>query len=328
MPLNFEIPKILKELKKRKPKKILLQLPEGIKQNAFEIVKEIEKLGIEVVVSGDTAWGACCVDASEAKSVGVDLILHLGHTKFHEPKFPTIFVEVKDELNLEKLLKKSLVKIKQFKKIGLSVAVQHIHDLKKIKSFYEQNEKKVFLSKKKGLIAYEGHVVGCQFEGLKSIQNDVEAFIIVGNNFHSMGAAISVEKPVFLIDVYNDDVREMKDVREKIIKQRFISIDKCKAAKRVAIIVEAKSGQKFGTPKTLSKKLKGAGKEVIIVRMNEMTQEKLMNFYNVDCFISLACPRIAVDDFFKYEKPIITYREALVAIGEKTFDDLMKEGFI
>ena len=53
-----------------------------------------------------------------------------------------------------------------------------------------------------------------------------------------------------------------------------------------------------------------------------------MNFYDIDCFIELACPRIAVDDFAKYSKPILTFKEALVALGEKSWDEILQEGFI
>jgi 2-(3-amino-3-carboxypropyl)histidine synthase len=62
--------------------------------------------------------------------------------------------------------------------------------------------------------------------------------------------------------------------------------------------------------------------------MNEVTPDKLMNFYSVDGYVELACPRIAVDDVAKYNKPILTFKEALVALGEKSWEDLIKEGLI
>ena len=46
MAFNFETKKLVSELKKRKPKKVLVQLPEGIKQNTEEVVGIIEDLGI------------------------------------------------------------------------------------------------------------------------------------------------------------------------------------------------------------------------------------------------------------------------------------------
>lgn len=327
MTLNFEIEKLVKELKKAKPKRVLVQLPEGIKVKAFEITEVIEKLGIEVVVSGETCWGGCSIGVEEAKSSGCDLIVHFGHAEFIKVKFPVIYIEVRDELNLVPIMKKSLPSIKKYNTLGLSYSIQHRHDIPKVIDFYEKQGKKILLSKKKGFAAYEGHVVGCEYHGLQDIEDKVDAFLILGNNFHSMGAALQVTKPVILIDVYNNEIKDMSEQREIIIKQRFISIEKLKKAKNVGILIEIKPGQKFGAPKILIKKLKEKGKNVILISMNELTPDKLMNFYNVDCFIELACPRIAVDDFFKYHKPIVTFREALSALGEKSWDDLLEKGF-
>jgi 2-(3-amino-3-carboxypropyl)histidine synthase len=206
--------------------------------------------------------------------------------------------------------------------------VQHKDDIPGIIKFYEENGKKVILSKKKGRVAYEGHIVGCQYSGLKEIQSEVDAFVILGNQFHSMGAVLAVKKPVILIDVYNDKIREMKGIREKILKQRAISIEKLREARKVGIIIEIKPGQRFGSPKLLLEKLKEAGKTAIVITMNEITPDKIMNFYDIDCFVELACPRIAIDDFAKYPRPIVTYREALVALGEKSWKELLENGFI
>ncbi len=328
MALDFEKEKLVSELKKLKPKKVLVQLPEGIKKNAIELSKIIEDLGIEVVISGETCWGGCCVSPKEAELVGADLIVHFGHAEFIATDFPVLYIEVKDILDLKPLLEKSLKDVEKFSSIGLSYSIQHRHDLNNIIRFYEDHGKKVVLSKKIGAVAYEGHIVGCQYEGLKAIQNEVNAFVIIGNNFHSMGAAIAVEKSVILLDVYNDDVKVMKGVRETIIKQRALSIEKMKEARKVGIIAEVKPGQKFGLAQPLIEKLKKAGKDVVYISMNEMTNEKIMNFYDIDCFVELACPRIAIDDFAKYDKPIVTYKEALVALGEKSWKDLLDGGFV
>ena len=328
MALDFEIPKLIRELKKRKPRKVLVQLAEGIKQNANEISKVFDDLGIETIFSGETAWGGCSIAVQEAEALGADLIVHFGHAKFIDSKFPILYIEVKDELNLNPILEKSLEKLKKFKTIGLSYSIQHRHDIENIKKFYEDNGKKVTLSQKAGTNAYEGHITGCEYRGLKAIQDQVDAFVIIGNQFHSMGATLALTKPVILIDVYNDDVRSMAGLKEKILKQRLFSIEKFKAAKNVAIIVEIKPGQKFGNPKKLLEKLRNAGKNAIVITMSELTPDKIMNFYHIDAFVELACPRIALDDFAKYPKPILTMLEAMVAIGERSWDDVLEQGIV
>ena len=328
MTLDFEKEKLIEELKKAKPKKVLVQLTEGIKKNALEIKEWIKALGIEVIFSGETCWGGCDIAIDEARAVGADLIVHFGHAEFMQIDFPVIYIEVKDILNLNPLLEKSLESIKDYKTIGLSYSIQHRHDMENISKFYEEKDKKVILSEKRGTNAYEGHITGCDYQGLKEIQDKVDCFVIIGNQFHSMGATLAVKKPVILVDVYNNDVRTMQGLRDKILKQRVISIEKLREAKNIGIIIGTKHGQKFGSPKILIEKLKDQGKNVIIITMSELTPDKIMNFYSVDAFIELACPRIAIDDFAKYPKPILTMREAMVALGELSWDDILEKGLV
>lgn len=328
MAFDFEKEKLVAKLKKRKPKKVLVQLAEGIKQNALEISEIIEGLGIECIFSGETCWGGCSVAVREAKELGADLIVHIGHAEFIKTDFPVLYIEVKDMLNLKPLLEKSLKLLGKYKTIGLSYSIQHRHDIEDIIKFYEKKGKKIILSEKTGNVAYKGHIIGCQYAGLRAIQDKVDAFVIIGNQFHSMGATLAVKKPVILLDVYNHDVKTMAGLREKILKQRLFLIEKFREAKKVGVIVGTKIGQKFGSPEALLEKLRKNKKDAIIITMDEITPEKIMNFYSIDAFVELACPRIALDDFSKYEKPILTMREALVAIGEKSWDEILEQGII
>lgn len=328
MTLNFEKEKLISELKERKPKRVLVQLAEGIKRDANEIANWIEELGIECIFSGESCWGACSVAVQEAQALGVDLLIHFGHAQFIPVDFPILYMEVQDILDLKPLLNKSLPFLKDYNSIGLSYSIQHRHDMENVKKFYESYGKHVTLSKKAGTNAYEGHITGCEYRGLKAIQDNVDAFVIIGNQFHSMGATLALRKPVILLDVYNDDVRSMAGLREKILKQRYFSIEKLKEAKNVGIIVEIKPGQKFGNPRKLLEKLRAAGKNAIVITMSELTPDKIMNFYHIDAFVELACPRIALDDFYKYEKPILTMLEAMVAIGEKSWDEVLENGIV
>lgn len=328
MVLDFEEDKLFAELDKRKPKRVLVQLPEGVKRKAIDLQQKMNERGIEVIFSGETAWGGCCIAVDEAKKFDCDLIVHFGHAQFIKSDFDILYMEIRDELDLKPILKKSLPSLKKFKKLGLSYSVQHRHDVPMILDFYKENGHEIKLSNKKGYAAYAGHVVGCEYGGLKDIQDEVDAFVVIGNRFHSVGAALAVKKPVFLVDVYNDEVSDMEEFREKLIRERAISIDRLKQAKNVGIIVEMKPGQKFGAPKGLIQKFKDAGKNPVLITMNEMTVDKIANFYNIDAFVELACPRIAVDDFKKYPKPVLTYREALVALGEKTWEEFLEKGIV
>ncbi len=333
MVFDFEIEKLIKELKKIKPnpKRILIQLPEGIKQNAFEIKNAIENnfADIEILFSGETCWGGCALAIDEAKRLKCDLIIHFGHSEFFKQnQIKVIYIEIKDKLNLTNILTKSLEYLKKYKKIGFSCSIQHKNDIPSILDFYKKNNKQIILSKKLGNIKYPGQIIGCQYSGLKSIQNKVDVFIILGNEFHATGALISLNKPVILLDIYNDKIQDFSGLKDKIIKQRFIAIEKFKKAKRIGIIIELKPGQKFGSENLLIKKLKKLKKDFLVISMNEITNEKLINFYSIDCFVELACPRIAIDDSTKFEKPILTFKEAMVGLGEISWEEFLKQGII
>ncbi|MEK6877995.1 MAG: diphthamide biosynthesis enzyme Dph2 [Nanoarchaeota archaeon] len=327
---DFQIDYVIEEIKKRRAKKIMLQFAEGIKIDALEVVAELnKKVDCDFVVSGDSAWGGCDLAIDDAKKIGADLIVHFGHAPFIKIDFPIVYVYVKDNKDLNPLIKKSLKDLKKYESIGLVSSIQHIHKLNEIKEFYGKNGKKVKIPRAVGFSYIDGHVVGCEYTGLKQIKDEVDCVVVLGNRFHSLGAALSVtNKPVFLIDTYNDVVESMDKFRNIIIKQRNIAIHKIKDAKKIGIIIGTKPGQKFGSYNAIKKELEKQGKEVLPITMNEMTTDKILNFYNIQGFVELACPRIATDDYGKYERPIITFREALVVIGKLKWVDLLEKGFV
>lgn len=328
MAFDFQKNYLIEELKKLSPEKVLVQLPEGVKTKAIEIKELIEKLGIEVIFSGETAWGGCCLAIDEAKKFEADLIVHFGHAEYVKTDTPVIYIEIQDKLDFTNILKKSLGALEKYRTIGLSYSVQHKVDSEEIKEFYEKEGKRVLFSKKRGHVAYEGQIIGCEYAGLKEIQNEVDAFVIIGNRFHGLGAGMSLKKPVYLIDVYNDGISNMTNNVEKLILQRFRSIEKAKEAKNVGVVVESKIGQNFGSAKVVIEKLKVAGKNPILISMSEISKEKIENFYNIDAFVELACPRIAIDDYAVYSKPMLTYREMLVMIGELSWEKFLDGGVL
>ncbi len=326
---DFQEEKAIEEIKKRNAKLVLIQLPEGLKQEALRIATNLEKeANCQVIVSGDSCWGACDVTIDDAKNLKVDLIVHFGHAQFIKINYPIVYIEIKDKTDIMPLLKQSLKLLKKFINIGLVGSVQHLHKFPEAKNFLESYNKKIIIPEKKGFAAYDGHVVGCEYNSLKLIQDEVDCFLVIGNQFHSLGAAMSVTKPVFLIDVYNNELVDMEKLKNKVIKQRFAAIEKIKSSKNIGIIVGIKPGQRFGNFKVIINKFRKIGKNVIIITMNEMTKDKLINFYNIEGFIELACPRIAVEDYDKYEKPIITFRESLVVLNELKWEDLIEKGFL
>ncbi len=79
---EFDIAQAVKEIRAQKAKKVLLHLPDGLKPRTKEMVDELrKKTSAEIMVWAGSCYGACDIPV-EAKNVGVDLIMHFGHTKW------------------------------------------------------------------------------------------------------------------------------------------------------------------------------------------------------------------------------------------------------
>jgi len=79
---NLNLNKIVSEIKLNKYKRVLIQLPDGLKPQAFEIVEKIElESDAEVLIWFGSCYGACDLPIGIEKS-GIDLVIQFGHTKF------------------------------------------------------------------------------------------------------------------------------------------------------------------------------------------------------------------------------------------------------
>lgn len=79
MTFNLNIEKAIREIKKTKPKSILVQLPDGLKPRATEIVDELKNhTKAKIFIWADSCFGAC--DYPELKDI--DLLIQFGHCKF------------------------------------------------------------------------------------------------------------------------------------------------------------------------------------------------------------------------------------------------------
>ncbi len=78
---DFDEQSVIRAVNKHSAKKVLLQLPDGIKMHAHKLVRIVrEKTSAEeVIVWAGSNYGACDIPV-EARNVGVDLIIHFGHS--------------------------------------------------------------------------------------------------------------------------------------------------------------------------------------------------------------------------------------------------------
>ncbi len=326
---NLEERRLKEEIKKHQAKRVLLQLPEGLKPEGPRLASIAEEAGAIAIVSADPCYGACDLATQDADSLDVDLIIHYGHTSMtkQEP-VPTIYIEARAKADVKEAVEKAIPHLKDWKNIGLVTTVQHIHKLDEAKDQLIRAGKTVKVGDARRM-KYAGQVIGCDFSNAKSVSKDVEAFLFVGGGrFHSLGVALATGKPTIVADPYERRAFPIHDEVKTALKQRWASIYDVKKAERLAILVGLKSGQKrLGEAIKLKEKLQDIGKRATLLAIREITPEALMQFPDIDAFINTACPRVSIDDTKSFLKPVITLKEARVVLDEMTWEELCREGW-
>jgi len=99
MNYDLEIEKVVKAIKQNKAKKVCIQLPDGLKDSALDISRELEeKTGANILIYMASCWGSCDVPVG-LESIGVDLLVQWGHSDFgfRERLLKKNFVQIKEE---------------------------------------------------------------------------------------------------------------------------------------------------------------------------------------------------------------------------------------
>jgi len=326
--LDFEEERVRQEILKLGAKRVLIQLPEGLKLEAPRLAKVIEGFGALPLVSADPCYGACDLATTEAESLGVDLIIHYGHSKLLKyERVPTVYVEARATINVDDAVEKALPMLENWQKIGLTTTVQHLQTLDNVREILLHAGKTVVVGDA-GHLNYPGQVIGCDYSNAKSIAKDVEAFLFIGGGkFHALGVALSTLKPTVVADPYEKRAYSIDKEAEKVIKQRWASIEEAKKAKTFAVLVGLKPGQKkIEEALDIKKKLEEKGKTTCLFATKEITPEVLMEFPTVDAYVNTACPRVSLDDASRFQKPVLIVNEALVVVEELSWEELCRKG--
>ena len=327
---DLEEERVKQEILKLGAKRVLIQFPEGLKPEAPRIAKIIEKFGVLPIVSADPCYGACDLATAEAESLGVDLIVHYGHSKLVKyERVPTVYVEARATLNINTAVEKALPMLEEWHKIGLATTVQHVQTLDEVRETLILAGKTVAIGDTRRL-SYPGQVIGCDYSNAISIAKDVEAFLFVGGGlFHALGVALSTSKPTIVVDPYDNTAFSVDKEAEKIFKQRWASIEEARKGKNFAVLVGLKPGQKrLEEALQIKQKLEENGKTACLFAVKDITPEVLMEFPTIDAFVNTACPRISLDDAVKFKKPVLTANEALVVVDKLSWEELCKRGLL
>lgn len=298
--------------------RLLLQFPEGLKQQALAYAQSLEKDGNEVFVSASPTFGACDLALDEARSIHADKLIHFGHAEFQRVDFNVEYVEYRVDAPLA-ILEDSLRMIKEARRIGLVTTIQHVHQLGSIKEFYERNGKTVIIGKPYGFAKARGQILGCDVGSAATIDREVDAFVYFGGGmFHPLGALLNTTKPFLVVEPFANKV-EFIDAYRSVYKGRSRGkVLKALDATRFGILLTTKNGQHNGNlASILKRRIEKDGLTACILTANTFDFTSLENMREFDAFVNTACPRIAVDDTDRVSKPLISANELMEVLRMK-----------
>jgi 2-(3-amino-3-carboxypropyl)histidine synthase len=294
-----------------------LQVPEGLKRAAPGIAKQIrDQTGAEVIISGDPCYGACDIDMALCGEV--DIMLHLGHSELDdETSEKVIFLEARMSRDPKEAVEKAIPHLRS-KRVGVTTTVQHVHKLGRVIDVLRGHGIEGLMGPAGGRIKHPGQVLGCCYSAARELYLDEYLFIGTGQ-FHPLGIALATGKRVVTADPITCEVSLIDP--DPMLRRRFGVITRAADAKRFAVLVSKKPGQRR---MELARRMKDLGEarglEMISVYLDNIEPDRLLNL-GVEAAVSTACPRIALDDAAKYMIPILTPPEFEVLIGERRWEE-------
>lgn len=315
---NFEIPKTIWRIKELNVKTVALQMPEGLLLFATTIADIIKDFtNAEAIIMGDVTYGACCIDDLTAKALGVELLIHYGHSCLVpiDPKdnFKVlyIFVDIKiDPLHFIETIK---LNFKPDMRIAFVSTIQFVTTLQTASSKLSELGYHIKLPQFKPLSP--GEILGCTAPVLKCA--DVVVYLGDGR-FHLEATMIANPRlQAYKYDPYNKKfTKESYDHKEmQLVRKENILV--AQKAGRFGIIMGTLGRQ--GNPKVvehLRKRLVESSKEAVVILLSEIFPSKLELFERLDAFVQIACPRLSIDWGKAFNKPLLTPYELSVALGD------------
>ena len=297
----------------KKPVTVALNAPDGmlpqVQQTSMNITK---KFDIPAFVLADTTWGTCDLNSNGAKVLGAEILFNIGHTNkletFPGPQDNVIMIDAFDDISFDQVIPKA-IEILEGKTISLITDSQHLHQIDPVKEKLEKHNIIVKIGKGKGQLN-DGQVFGCEFYPAMETREQVDANLFLGqSNFHAAGIALSTRIRTYILDPYFNEVRDVTDFAKKLEKRATLKIYKATEAKVFGVIVGLKEGQ-FAkiTALKFKKELEERGKEVQLLALTDITNDRLKNFTGIDAFIQVACPRISTDN--EFDKPMLSTPQA------------------
>ncbi len=315
-----ETDRLLEVIRGRSAKTVGLQFPVGLRTKAVELAQEIEtKAGIMCIVSADPSFGAC-----DVADMPVDLIVHLGHAPMPHLRYHRVFFYDLPGTPLTSMAFVDAAEPLLPRRVGLLTTTQFRHWLPEIKEHLEQKGHVIHIGEPDRRVAYAGQLLGCDYHTATVIEKDVDGYLYIGTgDFHPLGVAILVDKPVIIADPERGTARDLKEVRDHVLRQRHAAIARARDANVFGIIVSRKIGQARMEMASDLKILAEKHGKLANLFLMDLVAPDLLQGYRVDAWVNTACPRIAIEDILQYQQPMLTPQEFEIVLGERSWNDYL-----
>lgn len=329
---DLEAERVAEEIRKRGARRVLIQLPDGLRPMAFTLVETLTRnTEADILLSGDSCYGACDLALSQAEKLDADLIVHYGHSQMiEEAGTPVIYIEARVDFDARALIERARPLLEGWSRIGLTTTIQHAHKLDEVAEALKRLGQEPVIGPGGPKTTLEGQVTGCDYTSAINISGEVDGYLFVGaGRFHPLGLSITTRKPVVMANPYlmSAEVLGDQDIM-RLAMRRMAAITAAKDAKRFGIVVSLKPGQyQLDEAKSLRSRLEKRGYEVVIICLDEAGTNQFWNFTEADVFVITACPRIALDGVADIGKPLLTMNEAQVVLGEKKWEDVWGKSY-
>ncbi|XP_034827553.1 2-(3-amino-3-carboxypropyl)histidine synthase subunit 1 [Maniola hyperantus] len=312
---NFEIHKTIWRIRSLKSKRVALQLPEGLTMFATTLCDIIETFTeADTVIMGDVTYGACCIDDFTAVALGVDLLVHYGHSclipidQTSSIKVLYIFVDIK--IDPSHFL--DTIKLNFPKRTHLAIVstIQFVTTLHSVAKVLRTEEYTVTVPQSKPLSP--GEILGCTAPKLSS-----DAIVYLGDGrFHLEAIMIANPNiPAYKYDPYEKKFTSEQYEHELMQNNRKKQIKMTENAQTFGLILGTLGRQ--GSTKVLAnleKQIENSEKKYLKILLSEIFPSKLALF-NLDAFVQVACPRLSIDWGTAFYKPLLTPYEFSVSLG-------------
>jgi len=308
----------VEQIKVRNAKSVGIQLPEGVRPVATELADAITaKTGAEVIISGNSCYGACDIDDKLLRIV--DILFHFGHTEYFGSHSllseceKVCFIELRSEVDVKHVVKTAVKELKG-ETVCVVSTVQHIHMLKDAISVIAQHGKNA-VTGKSPMLRYAGQVLGCDFSAAKVPCDEI--LFIGSGSFHPAGLALYTGMRVVAADPFTNWLRIFYGEEER--KKRYLAVARALDATTFGIIIGMKSGQcNLSEARRLKEGAIRRGLNAYLIAMDEITEERLLAC-EADAFVNTACPRLA-EDFVRHN--MLSAREFEVVIGQRNWEEM------